>query len=371
MPTNQVRRLVERIADAPFASGGWTNALEELASATGSMRAQLMGVGRDASIPFNMVTQAPVKGLEEFAAIDGASPDLNWRVRASIGVEPLRVVSERHYEIARRDMRCDIIDEFMDRYDMPFGCQATIIREPDMLVGLSVLRSRADGPSTPDAWRIIEEVAPHVRSAVKAAIALEQEGAKLVAASMETMAVAAFVCCEFGRVRAMTARAEDAMARGLPVRVVASCLKGLRACDDEPITRALFRAIGNGVGAGRPGTIVVNVHRAPALVSFLPLPPRCWAFGFTPRAVVIVRTAPRASGPDCAVLGALYGMTVAEAAVACALLAGDTRDEIAAGRGSSLATIQSQLKSVFRKAGVTREIELVNKLAWLTAEPGL
>lgn len=371
MATNQVRRLVDLAGRAPFGDGGWTAVLEELASATGSLRAQLMGMGRNASIPFNLVTNAPEKGIEEFAAIDGANPDLNWRVRAAIGVEPLRVVSERHYEAARRDIRIDVVNEFMDRYDMPFGCQATIIGEPDMLVGLSVLRSRADGPSTPDTWRIFEAVAPHVRSAVKTAIALEQEGAKLVAASMDTMAAAAFVCCEFGRVRAMTARAEDAMARGLAIRVVASCLKGVRPCDDEPITRALFRAIGNGVGAGRPGTIVVNAHRAPALVSFLPLPPRCWAFGFTPRAVVIVRTAPRAAGPDCAVLGALYGMTAAEAAVVCALLAGETRDEIAARRGSSLATVQSQLKSVFRKAGVTREIELVNKLAWLTAEPGL
>ena len=94
-----------------------------------------------------------------------------------------------------------------------------------------------------------EQVAPHVRSAVKTAIALEQEGAKLVAASMETMAAAAFVCCEFGRVRAMTARAQDAIARGLPIRVVASYLKGLRPCDDEAIARALFRAIGIGVGA--------------------------------------------------------------------------------------------------------------------------
>ena len=106
---------------------------------------------------------------------------------------------------------------------------------------------------------------------------------------------------------------------------------------------------------------MVNAGRAPALVSFLPLPPQSWAFGFTPRAVVIVRTEPRVSGPDGAVLEALYGLTAAEAAVARALLAGDTREEIAAGRGSSLATVQSQLKSVFRKAGVTREIEGIAK----------
>jgi len=56
---------------------------------------------------------------------------------------------------------------------------------------------------------------------------------------------------------------------------------------------------------------------------------------------------------------AAYGLTPAEAAVAKGLAEDQTLDEIAAARGVAKETIRSQVKSVFLKTGVRRQIDLV------------
>lgn len=53
------------------------------------------------------------------------------------------------------------------------------------------------------------------------------------------------------------------------------------------------------------------------------------------------------------------GLTRAEAEIAILAAEGYSRDEIANVRGATLNTIGSQLKSIFTKADVSREAELV------------
>ncbi|GAM96972.1 hypothetical protein U91I_00593 [alpha proteobacterium U9-1i] len=52
-------------------------------------------------------------------------------------------------------------------------------------------------------------------------------------------------------------------------------------------------------------------------------------------------------------------MTAAEASVATAIADGFTVDEIAKQRKASVATVRSQLQTVFSKAGVRRQSDLV------------
>lgn len=63
----------------------------------------------------------------------------------------------------------------------------------------------------------------------------------------------------------------------------------------------------------------------------------------------------------------IWGLTRAEARVACALLAGLTPGEIAARTGVSRNTVRIQMYAIFSKVGVRRQAELVRILATLTA----
>ena len=62
-------------------------------------------------------------------------------------------------------------------------------------------------------------------------------------------------------------------------------------------------------------------------------------------------------------LRATFGLTTAEAEIASAVSQGDALKEIADARGVAVGTVRNQLKSIFAKLGVTRQIDVVKMVA--------
>jgi DNA-binding CsgD family transcriptional regulator len=62
------------------------------------------------------------------------------------------------------------------------------------------------------------------------------------------------------------------------------------------------------------------------------------------------------------VIQGLFDLSPAEARVARGIAAGKTVDDLANEVGLAVATVRSQLKSVFNKTGVSRQAELVGIL---------
>jgi DNA-binding CsgD family transcriptional regulator len=86
----------------------------------------------------------------------------------------------------------------------------------------------------------------------------------------------------------------------------------------------------------------------------------------TRAAVWIVNNGPPAL-PSEELLGALFGLTRAEARLARGVLTGCTAGEYARQVGVRMATIRTQLHSIFIKTGVTRQAELVALLSRVPA----
>jgi DNA-binding CsgD family transcriptional regulator len=91
----------------------------------------------------------------------------------------------------------------------------------------------------------------------------------------------------------------------------------------------------------------------------LPLPRKEWSFGFEPRAIVALHVSADIGEVRQQQLRDLLGLTQAEAEIAILAANGSSREEIARTRGATANTVGSQLKSIFAKADVTREAELV------------
>lgn len=84
-----------------------------------------------------------------------------------------------------------------------------------------------------------------------------------------------------------------------------------------------------------------------------------------PTVLVIVNDPAIAADADPGLLRELYGLTTCEARVASALLHGHSLQSAARCYGISVETMRSQLKSIFRKVGVSRQQDLVRVLAEL------
>lgn len=361
MKESQLAAACEAFAEAPFDDSRWLPALGRMAALTGSARGELIACN-GADLLFNFLTDVSEEMLREFVDIDGGNMATNWRLRSSAGAPPMKLVWERDYEMTRAGSPPSAYDDYGERHDMIFGCQAPLVVEPDLMVGLAVLRTERDGPTTPEQRRFFAMLAPFVRMATRTALLLEQQGARLVAGTLEAMSLAALVCDGSGAVRSMTPAAEQLLTRSSALRVAGGAIRCRRSEDEAAVGSALRRAIGDSPGAGRSSTLVVERGDIPRILSFVALPAREWSFGFQPRALVVIRVNHDETPLNASMLRALYGLTPAEAEIVLALLAGRSRRKIAEIRKVTQTTVESQLKAIYQKMDVTREIELFVKL---------
>lgn len=79
----------------------------------------------------------------------------------------------------------------------------------------------------------------------------------------------------------------------------------------------------------------------------------------TPAVCIFVSLPGRVAVPSAEMVRELFGFSRAESAVVCLLLGGRTAKEIAFDLNVSLSTVRTHIKSVFAKAGVGRQSELV------------
>ncbi|MFZ4607458.1 MAG: helix-turn-helix transcriptional regulator [Caulobacter sp.] len=339
----------------------WPDVLRAMAEATGSSRGQLIGFGGAADgVRFNMLPDTDTAAVKAFERMAGADPTVNFRVGAAMLGRPLETLSDRHYDAAKTRLRDDIYVDFVEDFDMPFGAQSWLVRTRDMGIGMSVLRGRGEGRIGEAGIAAYTAISPHALAAVSTQLALEENGALLLAGTFEAMSVAAFVCDRTGRVRAMTPAAERLLAGPACLRMTGGRLAAARGLSGDAVGAAVELVMAEDgpmqadlvlpspEGLGRP--LALQVTRLPA---------RAWTLGFGPQVLIIARLP---AGPRLSVLQSAYDLSPAEAEVALALLSGELRDSIAARRGVSAGTVKAQIKSLFRKVGVSRELELAKML---------
>ena len=226
-----VEAAAELFQAAGLGQASWSDALDGLAAVTGSTGAQLIGLGSEATVPFNVMTGVPAETGEAFLAAGGGDPAVNSRVRVGMRAGELAVLDETAFTTAA-DMRLNPqYGEWIRTWDMHHTCLTNLVVEPDRHAGLALLRSQRQGNVDDEQKRAFAALAAHARSAVRTQIALEAQGAQLLAGAMEAVRATAFFCDTAGRVRGMTASAEALLAAGDLLRLNKGVLT--TACDAD------------------------------------------------------------------------------------------------------------------------------------------
>lgn len=356
--------LADEFMSAALEPTNWMPALLALAEATGSARGQLIDIGGPSTIPFNWVNDFSERAHHDFVSLEGGSPLVNPRVAVSVGASLLTVQSEADYRAAATAIRSDAYADFSREHDIPHGCQSKLIEADGALIGLAVLRTERDGPTTEAQRALFAAVAPHVRSAVRTQMALENDGARLVAGAMEHVAAAVFICGADGRLFHVTPSAELLLAEGVLCRD-----RGRLSLADRRQGLNLREAIArHALTRGMPLeslTIDRGPGRLPIILDIVAAPRQPWAFGFESRVLIVARGVDRWHASAETVLQTFYGLSPSEADIALRLARGQSHQMIAEERRARIATVRSQIKTIFMKLGVTREVELITMLAQL------
>jgi DNA-binding CsgD family transcriptional regulator len=358
---------------AALGQGEWYSALEGLARATGSAHGELIGIGANASIPFNIVTNIDPGFHAAFDQVRGGDPNMNPRVNAGMHAPVLKVLAESDFITPQEYRVHPHYREFACPWKIPFICLSTLERSKDNLIGLAVVRTQEQGHITVEQRRVFTSLAPHVRAAVRTHKALQGQAELLLSGTLEALSIPAFICDSTAWVCSLTPSAERLVSAAGALQIKSGRLNAGLALDTKALLEAIEHACApRAAGAFLFKTVLVRstVEDAPPLVlDVIALPVRARDLLPTARVVVAVRGGDGGSQRRASLLQMLYGMTAAETDIALQLCGGKSPESIAAVRGVSVGTVRAQIKALLAKAGVSRQLELVARVNQFCSNP--
>lgn len=201
---------VADLAAAPFDPARWDAALDGIARAGGGWVTQLAAVTPDAYL-LDMAPRMPALGLAEHQAF-GLDP--TDQPHARILQAPLMSVRSNDDLVGAAEQAQSGFYAFLRYYDMPHACLARVDQIGKIAVVVTTLRhARAGHVQAKDKERF-GALLPHLRTAARLQLKLENQGAKLALGMMGAVGQAAAVCDAAGRIVAATAAAEAALQAG-------------------------------------------------------------------------------------------------------------------------------------------------------------
>jgi DNA-binding CsgD family transcriptional regulator len=366
----RLRSVAEQFQLAGLGSLPWEEAVQGLADLTGSKTGELIGLGADRAVPFNLITGYGPEVAAEFVEAGGGDPRVNSRVRVGSAVAELEVRDEADFT-TEEDMRLSpALGEWIRRYDFAHTCLTPLVKQDDLLIGLAVVRSTRQGNIGRLQKRAFAHVAAHARAAVRTQLMLQRQNLSLAAGVLDALGASAFLCDASGRMLALSAPAERLLSDGTHLRLV----QGRLAAATDSAQQALQASIGAAVVAGltpeaapfRPQAVVLSDSegREPLLAEAAPVP-RSHPLGLGVAVLVAVHQPSEDEERIAEAARALFGLTPAEARVSAGLALGRTISGIAGEQQVAVATVRTHVKRVFDKAGVRSQVELVSRLARL------
>jgi DNA-binding NarL/FixJ family response regulator len=217
----------------------------------------------------------------------------------------------------------------------------------------------------------LQELLEPLSNAARLHAELRELGWKSAAAvrALDQLARGVIITDGHGGVTEVNRAAEQILRRndGLTVRQGKLCAQ--RVFEHDKLARFIALAANRKPGSavrqmlvGRRGSRVAYV------LTVLPLGVELAVYE-RPLAMILVAD-PNARSPPERDLAELFGLSPAESRLTVALLAGKTMREVATDSGVQITTVRTQLSSVLRKVGVSRQAELIRVLSNIPVVPG-
>jgi DNA-binding CsgD family transcriptional regulator len=235
----------------------------------------------------------------------------------------------------------------------------------DAVAALGIHRPRALGPFEGESKAAIGLFLPHLHRALQIRHRLMQPGiaAGVGLEGLERGGTATLVVTRDGRILYASQEAERLLRAGTGIAAVAGRLATPHAAARTRLAALIAGAVDTATGNGAsPGGVMAieRDDRLPLTLLVAPFRPARAGLGAAlPAAIVFIRDPERPTAMALALQG-LFGLTLAEAAIAGALAQGRDLTDIAAGQRITRNTIRAHLKSIFAKTGTSRQAQLVS-----------
>jgi DNA-binding CsgD family transcriptional regulator len=343
--------LIEQVYEAAAVPEHWPSVLDEIAGLNGSIGG-LLFVSNDVFAGWTAsAAMRPI--FQDF--ID--SGWINRNPRPARAIERNRMGFVDDFDLfTAAEMDADPTYQYMRSKNVGW-CSGTTVTLPsgDTLV-FSWERHYHDGPFDRTTVRALDPLRPHL---ARAALIAGRLGLERARAATEALGM-------IGLPAAVLSRGQQAViTNDLFTRLVPQLFQDRRERlmltdgNADALLKSALDRVKAGISNGQNSFPARDAGGAPHIVHLLPIARSARDIFTAASSVVVVTTIAAATTPPAAIIQALFDLSPAEARIAARIVSGETIDEIAAGSGTAVATVRSQLRSVFGKTGVSRQAELI------------
>jgi DNA-binding CsgD family transcriptional regulator/PAS domain-containing protein len=214
---------------------------------------------------------------------------------------------------------------------------------------------------------LLRFLAPHIVRAFRLHLHLSELKARAdnLHHAMDQVAIAIILLGDQGRILHTNHKAGQLLAENDGLKMVQGRLQAERASENSELEHLFVQAqaTSRGTGLGPGGAISISRRLRPALHALISPVRNVALDSATPvHAVVFVSDPSQKVRPPAVILRALFGLTPAESRLALLLCDGHTPPQIADLIGVSTNTLKTQLTSIYRKTGTSRQSQLVRLL---------
>jgi DNA-binding CsgD family transcriptional regulator/PAS domain-containing protein len=271
--------------------------------------------------------------------------------------------------------------EYFVDYSLPAGRRyllgTYVIKQASVVTACAVMRAPGQKPFDRSDTAMFARLMPHLRRAARIDRRLRgarEEGA-WASAALDRLADAVLVVDASARIVRANAAGRAMFEAAGPLRAKAGRLRAGQDGESERLCRLIADAAGpmaaSGTNSG--GTIVLAMpggERWAVLVA--PLMPRAAVFDLSDRRLALVTASPLGVPGSIELrLRQAFALTPAEARLAGRIIAGQRLEDISSELSISLATLRTQLKTVFEKTETRRQGQLMQlglRLAGITEQ---
>jgi hypothetical protein len=223
------------ILNAPFEERGWERAVSAICAATGCHGAHLLGMGGPLVLPLNIVSGLD-ENIHKYLGDRHLHGRVNWRVGST--TVPMAIQHDLHYAAYRAANDTADYDDAASDLDMQFGCQAIVLGDQSMFLGIAMMRGRREGACTADTLASFAALLRPLQRAVRMQLALDGEAAELMLGDMSALHGATILLDRLGSLVAMTPAAESAFEEG-PLMLAGLAVRLSDPAQDRRFQRAL------------------------------------------------------------------------------------------------------------------------------------
>jgi DNA-binding CsgD family transcriptional regulator/PAS domain-containing protein len=363
MSSDAPRRTISSIYDAALVSDLWPTALKSVMDEVGAVGAGY-GFFNKWTEQIEWLSQSgPLVELEAdyfsyYHAIERYRPMLE-----AVPAEKWLRISECLPEtVLRRD---EWYNDYLLKAGIDDAVGARLFENQSHAVYFGIHHGMDQPPFAVDRLAALRALVKPLGQAARLHVELHSLGWKSAVAlqALEQLAAAVIVADSDGRVIQTNPIAERVLQRGDGLTIRGGKLGALRVLDSARLETAIAMAAAEENTGAAIGRMRVRRHdgRLPYVLTVAPLGAELTAYG-RPLAMIVL-TDPDECSPSERDLAEFFRLSPAESRLAVALLAGKKLSDVAMEFGVQITTLRTQLSSILRKTGVTRQVDLIRLLS--------